>query len=210
MSATALARLGAAVQLLLAAMLGTVSTLAGGNTPEPFPRGVALGLVYAMPAAVGYMGAVKGSRSLLVAAAIVQLPGSILSWSGITLLFLVPAILFGAAAVALSRSSGRGAPSLGGVVVTALVAALILGAGLAVIFITQPLCWLATELPSGTAFQIVPTLDGVPISSGQSGGCTSAGTTTQGGLLATVLGLAALAIAWRWSLRSRSWRPVTT
>jgi hypothetical protein len=210
MHAARYGRLGAGAQLLLAVMIGAVATLAGGATPEPFPRGVGLALIYAVPALVAYLGALRGSRSLLVAAAIVDIPGSILSWSGSTLLFLLPAILFWTAALRMPAITGRTAPSLGGVVVMVLVAALMIGAGLAVIFVTQPLCWVATELPGGTAFQIVPAIDNLPIDKGQIASCTSAAMTTLGGVLALVLELVAIAIAWTWSSRSRPLVPASS
>lgn len=91
---------GAAAQLALVVLLGFV-----GGRPDAYPnppylvsRSVVLAGLFAVPAIIGAIGAVSGRRSLLAAAAALSTIGSVLSFSGITLLFLVPALLFGAAA----------------------------------------------------------------------------------------------------------------
>jgi hypothetical protein len=91
---------GAAVQLTLAAVLGGIAS--GGsafpNPPEVVPRGLAIGLLYAVPAVVAALGAIGGRRSVLAAAAFASAAGSVVAFSGVTIIFLVPALLFAAAA----------------------------------------------------------------------------------------------------------------
>jgi hypothetical protein len=92
--------LGAAVQLFLAAVLGGI---AGGssafpNPPELVPRGLAIGLLYAVPAVVAALGAIGGQRSVLAAAALASAIGSVVAFSGVTVIFAVPALLFAVAA----------------------------------------------------------------------------------------------------------------
>ena len=99
---------GAAVQVTLAGVLGWIAS--GGsafpNPPEVVPRGLAIGLLYAVPAAVAALGAIGGRRSLLAAAAFASAAGSVVAFSGVTIIFLVPALLF---AVAAGAGETRGA-----------------------------------------------------------------------------------------------------
>lgn len=92
--------LGAAVQVILAALLGGIANGASAfpNPPEAVPRGLAIGLLYAVPAVIGALGAIGSRRSVLGAAAIASTVGSVLAFSGVTLIFLVPAVLFAGAA----------------------------------------------------------------------------------------------------------------
>jgi hypothetical protein len=91
---------GSAVQLAMAGLLGGIASQADvlRLPPEPIPRGLALGLLYALPAVIGAIGATSGRRPLLAAASIMSVVGSVLAFSGVTLMFLVPAIVFAAAA----------------------------------------------------------------------------------------------------------------
>jgi hypothetical protein len=92
--------LGAGVQLLLAVALGAISSgpFDFPNPPETVPRGLAIGLLFAVPAVIGALGAIAGRRALLVAAALASTAGSVVSFSGVTLVFLMPALLFAVAA----------------------------------------------------------------------------------------------------------------
>jgi hypothetical protein len=96
----AMGLVGAAVQLILAAVLGGVAIGASDfpNPPEAVPRGLAIGLPYAVPALIGTLGAIGGRRLVLGAAAFASTVGSVLAFSGVTLIFLVPALLFAGAA----------------------------------------------------------------------------------------------------------------
>lgn len=68
---------GSVVQLALAAVLGGIASghETFPSTPEPIPRGLALGLLYALPAMIGALGALGGRRSLLAAAAVLSTVG---------------------------------------------------------------------------------------------------------------------------------------
>lgn len=92
--------LGAAVQVALAVMLALVAGRPDEfpNPPQLIPRGVALAALFAVPGIIGAIGALRGRRSLLAAAAMLSVIGSVLSFSGVTLLFLAPALIFAAAA----------------------------------------------------------------------------------------------------------------
>jgi len=97
---------GAAVQVILAAVLGGIASGASDfpNPPETVPRGLAIGLLYAVPAVIGALGAIGGRRSVLGAAAVASTVGSVVAFSGVTLIFLVPALVFAAAAGAIGSA----------------------------------------------------------------------------------------------------------
>ena len=188
--------IGVLAQLIFAAALASVALANGQPSPEPIQRWLALGLLYAAPAGVAFLGIVGGRKSLLVGAAIADVVGAPLSWSGFTLLFLVPAILF-VGETGRVPSSGHG--SIGsrarGVLLAISVAGLLTGAGVALLALTEPLCWIATSGPAGITYAIVRTIDNVPFSGGQSGGCTSAAITVAGAGTAAVLAIGGLALA---------------
>lgn len=130
----AIGAVAAVVQVALAATLGVIATGSGAfpHPPEPIPRGLALGVLYALPAVIGALGALGRRRSLLAAASVLSAIGSVLAFSGVTLFFLVPSFLFAAAAGTVTRtqSAGRRRPALGAlaglgvaIVITALAAA---------------------------------------------------------------------------------------
>jgi hypothetical protein len=104
---------GAAVQLILAAVLGGIASgdSAFPNPPEVVPRGLAIGLLYAVPGVVAALGAIGGRRSVLAAAAFASAIGSVVAFSGVTVIFLVPALLFAAAAGAGQTRSATGSAS---------------------------------------------------------------------------------------------------
>jgi hypothetical protein len=123
--------IGSVIQLALAALLGGIASRPDvfPNPPEPIPRGLALGLLYALPAAIGALGAMGGRRPLLAAAATLLTVGSVLTFSGVTLVFLVPAIVFGAAAGATSENRPLRRPSrLALVLMTLAIVAVVVAA----------------------------------------------------------------------------------
>jgi hypothetical protein len=113
---------GSFVQLGLAVFLGVLASGPGTfpDPPEPVPRGLAMVGLYALPAVIGAIGAMRGRRSLLAAAAVMSTVGSVLAFSGVTLLFLIPAFVFAAAAATSSAPQVRAGPPPLLVVVVAL------------------------------------------------------------------------------------------
>jgi hypothetical protein len=66
----------------------------GGEPPDLISRGLASAVLLAAPGLIGLIGALTGRRSVLIAAGVICLFQSAISFSGVTLIFLVPAILF--------------------------------------------------------------------------------------------------------------------
>jgi hypothetical protein len=121
--------LGATAQLLLAVSLGAFLAVATDSTGDAIPRPLVFTLLYATPGVVGLLGARSRRRSLLVAAVLPLIPGSVLSFSLVTLIFVVPAALMAASAAGISRSGIRAQS----VAMTVGIAALTVGAGWAML-----------------------------------------------------------------------------
>jgi hypothetical protein len=198
-----LGRLGALAQIVLAAIIGIPSWLLAHGAPEALPRGVALFLVYALPGVIAWIGVSRGSKALLAAAALVDLPGSILAFSGATLVFLMPAILLADAAVRIPSRRDGVADVARAAAIGALEVVLIVGAGIAMLFITRPICWITTQTQTGTSVQVVPFIEGVEMGGDTGVGCTSAAITPEGVAIGLLLAAAALGLAWFSSSRRR-------
>jgi hypothetical protein len=173
-------RLAAVAQVVMAGLIGAVAAIAGAasgeHVPEPLPRGVTLALLYLIPAAVGVIGAGGQRRSLLGAAAALCVLGSFLSF--VTLIFLIPAILFGAAAASRidGATSDRTVGRLGSLVGEALGLAIVgfgVASALALLLTTTDACW----------------------STATGSGCGSGVITIQGLALAAVFGAGAIGLA---------------
>jgi hypothetical protein len=134
-----LGRLAVVAQLVLTGLL--TALLLGMSHPslDVVSRPLALALLYATPGVVGALGVVGRRRSFLFAAGIVLVPGSILSFTGVTLIFVLQLALFWAAGV------GMGPPARGPSVAAELtelivLAGLILASGLALFTLSGSGC----------------------------------------------------------------------
>lgn len=95
MTSHGLGLIAAGIAAGCALLLGVVASTAGSaGVPAEIPRGVVLASLLGAPAAIGGLGAVAGRRVLLVAAGILSLCLSVLAFSGVTLILLIPALLF--------------------------------------------------------------------------------------------------------------------
>ncbi len=104
-----LGELSAAGTVALALGLGLVASAAGQSDlgpPETVPRGVALALLFSTPGLIGFLGARSARPALLFAAGILCALQSIVAFSGITLVFLLPALGF-----LRTATPGRESPS---------------------------------------------------------------------------------------------------
>ena len=82
---------------LVVMLLGVISVAAnrdGLGPPPAIPSSLPLGLLYGAPAAIGWLGSRSARRTLLTAAGLLYLPLAVLAFSGVTLPFLLPALLY--------------------------------------------------------------------------------------------------------------------
>jgi len=79
----------------------------GLQPPDPVPTPLAAAVLLALPGLIGLIGALTGRRSVVVAAGILCLFESVIAFSGVTLVYLVPAIAFLRASTVSSQPSVR-------------------------------------------------------------------------------------------------------
>lgn len=131
--------LGAVVDVAFALILTGFLAIATESRGDAVPRPLVLLVLYLAPAAVAGFGLVFGRPALLVAAGLLLVLGSVLSFAGVTLIFLVPAglLLWGARAV-----RARSAPSASIDAVALAAFGLIVAAGWAVLLgFTEQRCF---------------------------------------------------------------------
>lgn len=134
-----LGRMAVVADLVLAATLTVLLLLITRSGLDAVPRPLALLALYAAPGVVGAIGVRGGRRSLLLAAGVVLLPGSVLSFAGVTLVFVLPAVLFWAAALTTAPPDPR--PSRATELAeVAVIAGLMLGAALALFGLSRSGC----------------------------------------------------------------------
>lgn len=100
---TGLIATASATALVAMLMLVVAANQNGLGPPAAIPRWLPLGLLYGTPAVIGWLGALRDRGRLLAAAGLLYVPLAVLAFSGITLPFLVPALLF-------LRAAGRREP----------------------------------------------------------------------------------------------------
>jgi hypothetical protein len=195
-------RLAGAVQILFAVLLGGLSAVAGGDSPEFPPRGVVLLAVYALPGVIGLIGVSGGRPALLVAAAATSTLGSLLAFSGVTLIFLVPAILFLVGAVRIAADDSLAASAtmrriLGGSLLAVALIVLMVCAGASALLITDERCWTGYATPSGIRYEPAPYTTGeMDVPTGAISSTCSTGVLSARGVgLAGLVGGGALALA---------------
>ena len=132
-----LGRRAAIVDIALAAALAGLLLVVTNGPGDVVPRPLALLALYATPGIVGGVGVLGGRRGLVWAATIVLIPGSLLSMAGVTLVFILPAVLFAATAIAIGPGRAAGFDDL---VDAILPAALVIAAGVALFRLTANTC----------------------------------------------------------------------
>lgn len=174
-------------------------------------RPAALFGLLCVPAVIAAIGAIRGSRPLVIAAGVVGLLQSYVAFSGVTLGFVVPALVLlvlGGAERWPGGSPFRRADGL----VAVLVIGLTVGAWVSLFAFTAPRCWVGvigadgtlttTEVPTAGRISVT---DGITSGSGsatgigpiaQGGeGCSSAELTPTGLAVSAVLAIGAVALA---------------
>ena len=205
---TSIAKLGSLTQVVFAVLLGTLASIA----PEPgfLPRGVVLFTGFAMPAAVGALGVARRRPALLGAAGLTSFVGSFVAFSGVTLIFLFPAVLFayGAVQLQVSRPATRRDSLAGGIVRGAAAVAivvLLVGAGASALVITDEGCWAVYRGPADARLAFLPYMAGEAVVPSGAGSvmCSTGMISPRGVGLAVLLWSGALLLADRSSRRRR-------
>jgi hypothetical protein len=193
-------RLGVLTQLVFAVLLGGLSSLVATQDPDFVSRPLVLFGVYALPAVVGYLAIRHRRPGTLLGAGLASALGSFLAFSGVTLIFLVPAVLLLVGAGALRGGRSSWGSIAFGVAQTILVAVLLATAGLSALLVTDERCWTWHATPDGdVTMQPAPIPTGemtAPIDTAGSGfGCSNGVISARGVVLGFGLGLGAVGFA---------------
>lgn len=194
-------RLASLVQFLFAGIIAVVSAVATGSSPDLVPRWLVLFVVYSLPGAIGFLG-VQGRRPwLLIAAGMTAGVGSVLAMSGVTLIFLLPAVLFMYGAARLSgvpapADDSRWSGSLVQAGLALAILVLLVGAGASALLITDAACWTEYQTLSGVRIGLMPfSSGGMQVPEDATAVSCSSGVISARGLgLAGLLGGAALVL----------------
>lgn len=193
-------------QVVFGGLLGIVASL--GAEPGFLPRGVVLFLVFAAPGLVGWLGAVRRRPALLAAAGLTSFVGAFVAFSGVSLIFLVPALLLIVGAVRIQVTApptGRFAilPALWRVAAACAIVVLLVGAGASALLLTDNACWVQYQAGIEPRIQAVPYTTGemtVPTNA-TSMSCSSGVISARGVGLGGLLWAGALVVAERSSRR---------
>jgi hypothetical protein len=190
----------AVTQLVFALVLGGLASLHA--EPSFVSRGSVLLSAFALPAIVGWIGVQRRRPTLVGAAALTSGVGAFIAFSGVTLIFLLPAAMFLAGALLLSvpargEAGGGLASATAQVVLAAVVCALVMAAGASALLITDSACWITHQGPTGTWIEALPYSNGPMTFGGDAanGGCSTGLLTLRGVGLGALLGTGAIILA---------------
>ena len=195
-----LGRLGGTTQIIFAVLLAGVAAFhfEAGFVPR---SAVILG-AFALLGIVGLIGTAARRPALLVAAGLSSAVGSFVAFSGVTLIFLIPAALLLAGALRLARPTGDGPgegwiSGLAALGLAAAIAVALLGAGASALLLTDEGCWTAYETPSGVRIELAPYTTGETVvpSGAVSTSCATGLISARGVGLGVLLGVTALGLA---------------
>ena len=192
--------LGLGAAAIIAGYALTVAVISAGGTsgelrpPELVPTPVRLAAMFLLPAVIAAIGAISSSRPLLIAAGVLCLGQSFVAFSGVTIPFVVPAILLlavGAGGGGQRETSNR--ERVGGVAVVLLGLAM----WVAPYALTETTCWVARPGPDGSVvYTAIPVADSVTLApTDLASGCDGGTVTLQGAALGAVFGIGAVAVA---------------
>ena len=204
-----LGRLAGITQIIFGALLGGLATLLGSE-PGFLPRGVVLLVAFGLPGVVGIIGATRRRPGLLVAAALTSFGGAVIAFSGVTLIFLIPAVMFAMGAVAIAAApadahSGWLASGFAQLLAATCIVALLVAGGAAALLLTDAACWNALEGFGSSLYQMLPYSNGGTIPPGfTEAGCSTGLISARGVGIALALWLVAIRLAVRTSRRGAS------
>jgi hypothetical protein len=193
-------RLAGATQITFAVLIGAVASF--GFEPGFLPRGAVLMAIFALPGVIGLIGTRAGRPALLVAAGLTSAVGSFIAFSGVTLIFLIPSVLFflGAIRFAAGPPASSRVGVIGGLtqlLIAATIVPLLVGAGASAILLTDSGCWTEYMSSSGIRVEMQPYTNGeIGVPPGASSmGCSTGLISPRGVGLAALLGGAAIGLA---------------
>ncbi len=163
------------------------------SPPEDMPRAIAIPALYATMGLLAVVGALQRRPAIVVAAGLLCVVGAILSIA--TIEFVVPGIILIALGAGIEGRPGRRRREA---VIAAVAVVLVIGAGVALLSMTEGRCWEAAGSPADPVYTVIPCGGESVIPSGGStfaSGFDSADLTVRGGLSETVLLLSALGLA---------------
>ena len=152
--------------------------------PEDVPRAVAIAALYATTGLLAIVGALQRRPSIVAAAGVLCLVGTILSVA--TIAFAVPGILL----ILLG-------PRIRAVLSTRRRSEPLIAAATALLVMTEGRCWQATGSPASPTYEVIPcNAEPVMVGGGQTfaSGYDSGVLTTQGGFVEAALLLGALVL----------------
>jgi hypothetical protein len=194
-----LGRIAAVTQLVFAGVLAGFASFHA--EVSVVPRGAVLFGIFALPGLVGWIGANRRRPALVAAAALTSAIGAFIAFSGVTLIFLMPASIFLASALLLvvpaaGEPRGGVASGAGQLVLAAAIAVLVVGAGASALLITDSACWVAHQTALGTYIEALPYSEGGMTLAGDitSGGCSTGLISLRGAGLGALLAAAALGL----------------
>ena len=193
-------RLGLGAAAIIAGYALVVAAISAGATSgelrpsELVPTPARLALMFLLPAVIAAIGAIRRSAPLLIAAGVLCLAQSFVAFSGVTIPFIVPAILL---LVLGGRSGGPGETPSGERVGGVAVIFLGLAMWVAPYALTETTCWVARPGPDGSiVYSSIPRTDTVTLGPTDLGsGCDGGTISVQGAAIAAVFGVGAVAIA---------------
>ena len=157
-----------------------------------------------VPAFIAAIGALRRSHPILIAAGVLCLAQSFVSFAGVSLPFLVPALLLLVLGASRSSTEAPRRAMVGGVLVIALGFA----AWVAPFAMTETSCWVARAGADGTPiYAPIPVPAGADSGSGSgqvelglqptdlASGCDGGAMTIRGAALAAVFGIGAVSVA---------------
>lgn len=173
--------------------------------PSIVPRPIVLAGLLGLPAVLAVIAAIRGSRAIFVAAGVLCLFQSFIAFSGITLGFVIPGLVL--IGLGLSRSQTelvtplRRRESVAGL----LVVAFGIAAWLVPFATSETVCWTARAGPDGhPVYTLIPDTGTISLQLDQiAGGCDGGAFTLQGLMVAAVLAVGALVMAWLAGMRPR-------
>ncbi|HEX5148062.1 MAG TPA: hypothetical protein VFW02_03195 [Candidatus Limnocylindrales bacterium] len=175
------------------------------RSPWSMYRPVALFVLFSVPAWIGVIGTIRPRPSLLVTAGVICFAQAYVSFSLVTIGFVVPAILL--IVVGAGHRSPDATPEPRRAhAASAAVIALTFAAWIATLGMTEEVCWTSTANPDGSlAYQRVPVTDVMTVQPGAAASGCDGGTLTAEGMgvgAALAIGAVAIAAASTWPRRT--------